>query len=61
MLRSCLLLDDNDNKLKFRTIWISDMNLGTLGSHATDLLHFLKHTRSETLYLVSDVIDGWQL
>ena len=55
------MLDDNDNVLKFRTIWISDMHLGTPGSRATDLLHFLKYTRSETLYLVGDVIDGWQL
>lgn len=37
------------------------MHLGTPGSRATDLLHFLKYTRSETLYLVGDVIDGWQL
>ena len=37
------------------------MNLGTPESRATDLLHFLKYTGSETLYLVGDVIDDWQL
>jgi hypothetical protein len=33
----------------------------TPGSRAKELLHFLKYTRSETLYLVGDIIDGWQL
>ncbi len=51
----------NENVLKFRTIWISDTHLGTPGSRATELLHFLKHTRSDTLYLVGDIVDGWQL
>ena len=51
----------SENVLKFRTIWISDTHLGTPGSRATELLHFLKHTRSDTLYLVGDIVDGWQL
>ncbi len=51
----------NENVLKFRTIWISDTHLGTPGSRAIELLHFLKHTRSDTLYLVGDIVDGWQL
>jgi len=45
----------------FRTIWISDTHLGTPGARAAELLHFLKHTHSDTLYLVGDIIDGWQL
>jgi UDP-2,3-diacylglucosamine pyrophosphatase LpxH len=49
------------DQLHFRTIWISDTHLGTSGARAMELLHFLKHTRSETLYLVGDIIDGWQL
>ena len=40
---------------------ISDFHLGTPGARVDDLLHFLKHTQSETLYLVEDIIDGWQL
>ena len=39
-------------QLFFRTSWISDMHLGTPGARAEELLHFLKHTRSDTLYLV---------
>lgn len=46
---------------RFRTIWISDLHLGTSGCQAKRLLEFLKATESETLYLVGDIIDGWQL
>ncbi|MEM6680824.1 MAG: UDP-2,3-diacylglucosamine diphosphatase [Pseudomonadota bacterium] len=48
-------------KQKYRTIWISDMHLGTRGCKADYLLHFLKSTHCDTLYLVGDVIDGWHL
>lgn len=44
-----------------RTIWISDTHLGTSGCKAELLLDFLKSTDCETLYLVGDIIDGWQL
>lgn len=47
--------------LKFRSIWISDVHLGTAGCQAEYLLDFLKHTESEHLYLVGDIIDGWAL
>ncbi|HKK31415.1 MAG TPA: UDP-2,3-diacylglucosamine diphosphatase [Alphaproteobacteria bacterium] len=46
---------------RYRTIWISDVHLGTKGCQAELLLDFLKHTESETLYLVGDIIDGWRL
>jgi UDP-2,3-diacylglucosamine pyrophosphatase LpxH len=45
----------------YRTIWISDIHLGTRGCKAELLLDFLRHTDSETLYLVGDVLDGWRL
>lgn len=48
-------------RLAFRTIWISDTHLGTAGCQAEMLLDFLKSTDCETLYLVGDIIDGWQL
>ena len=47
--------------LRFRTIWVSDIHLGTRGCKAELLLDFLKHTESEYLYLVGDIVDGWQL
>ena len=45
----------------FRSIWISDIHLGTRGCQAGLLLDFLKHTESEHLYLVGDIVDGWRL
>ncbi len=48
-------------KLKFRTIWISDIHLGTSGCNADMLVDFLHSVECETLYLVGDVVDGWRL
>jgi UDP-2,3-diacylglucosamine pyrophosphatase LpxH len=53
--------DEADGQFRFRTIWISDLHLGTTGCQARHLLDFLRHTESEYLYLVGDIIDGWQL
>jgi UDP-2,3-diacylglucosamine pyrophosphatase LpxH len=50
-----------DARLKMRTVWISDVHLGTPGCQAHALLDFLKHVECDTLYLVGDIIDGWQL
>jgi len=48
-------------KIKVRSVWISDVHLGTPGCKAPALLDFLRTVESETLYLVGDIIDGWQL
>lgn len=45
----------------YRTIWISDIHLGSKGSQSEHLLEFLKYNDSEYLYLVGDIIDGWRL
>ena len=45
----------------YQTIWISDTHLGTSGCKAEFLLDFLKNHESKNLYLVGDIIDGWQL
>ena len=45
----------------FRTIWISDVHLGTRGCKSEYLLSFLKWNESDFLYLVGDIIDGWRL
>ena len=47
--------------LRFRAIFISDTHLGTPGCQAAALLEFLRTTESDFLYLVGDIIDGWQL
>jgi UDP-2,3-diacylglucosamine pyrophosphatase LpxH len=46
---------------RLRTVWISDLHLGTPGCQADALLAFLRAVDCETLYLVGDIIDGWQL
>lgn len=48
-------------KKNWRTIWISDVHLGTRGCKAALLHSFLKTNRCDTLYLVGDIIDGWRL
>jgi UDP-2,3-diacylglucosamine pyrophosphatase LpxH len=55
--------EDEDDRptLRFRAIFISDLHLGTPGCQAAPLLDFLRHTESRDLYLVGDIIDGWQL
>lgn len=50
-----------EERRRFRTIWISDVHLGTRGCNAEMLIDFLDHTDSATMYLVGDIFDGWQL
>ena len=52
---------EGQQRRRFRTIWISDVHLGTRGCNAKLLIDFLDHTDSETMYLVGDIIDGWRL
>ena len=49
------------NKLKFKSIFISDAHLGSKGAQADKLLDFLNKSTAEAIYLVGDIIDGWQL
>jgi UDP-2,3-diacylglucosamine pyrophosphatase LpxH len=46
---------------RLRTAWISDVHLGTRTSNASSLLGFLRDYEVETLYIVGDLIDGWQM
>ncbi len=46
---------------RYRSVWISDLHLGTPGCQAAALLDFLRHVESEHLFLVGDIVDGWQL
>ena len=46
---------------QYRTIWISDVHLGTRGCNAEMLIDFLDHVDSETMFLVGDIVDGWRL
>ena len=52
---------DDTKSLKIRTLFLSDVHLGTKACQAHLLLDFLKHVEAETIYLVGDIIDGWRL
>ena len=45
----------------FRTLFISDVQIGCKGCQAALLLDFLRYHDAETLYLVGDIVDGWSL
>ncbi|MDD3775186.1 MAG: UDP-2,3-diacylglucosamine diphosphatase [Sulfurovaceae bacterium] len=47
--------------MQYRSIFISDIHLGTRFSKAEEFLNFLKHTESENLIFVGDIIDGWAI
>ena len=46
---------------RFRTLFLSDLHLGTRGCQVRPLLNFLRSHDAETIYLVGDIIDGWRL
>ncbi len=46
---------------KYKTIFISDVHLGTVNCKVREVVHFLKNTRCQRLVLNGDIIDGWQL
>jgi UDP-2,3-diacylglucosamine pyrophosphatase LpxH len=52
---------DESRIRRFRTLFISDVHLGTRGCQAERLLDFLRWHDADTIYLVGDIIDGWQL
>ncbi|NDD65234.1 MAG: UDP-2,3-diacylglucosamine diphosphatase, partial [Acidobacteria bacterium] len=47
--------------MQYKSIFISDVHLGSRGCKADLLCDFLKNNSSENLYLVGDIIDGWRL
>ena len=47
--------------IRYRSVWISDVHLGTRGSQAGALLGFLRTFECDTLYVVGDLIDIWAM
>jgi UDP-2,3-diacylglucosamine pyrophosphatase LpxH len=45
----------------YRSIFVSDVHLGTKDCQADKLNNFLKHNTCDTLYLVGDIIDAWKI
>ena len=50
-----------DARRRYRTVFISDVHLGTRGSRADFLLDFLRRVECERIFLVGDIVDGWRL
>ncbi|WP_152048092.1 UDP-2,3-diacylglucosamine diphosphatase [Aureimonas psammosilenae] len=46
---------------QFRTLFISDVHLGSKAAQADLLIDFLRFHEAETIYLVGDIFDGWRL
>ena len=46
---------------RYRSLFISDLHLGTRGAQADALLEFLRECEAQTIYLVGDIVDGWRL
>jgi UDP-2,3-diacylglucosamine pyrophosphatase LpxH len=47
--------------MHYRAIFISDLHLGTPGCQAEAILDFLRENESDYMYLIGDIVDGWQL
>lgn len=54
-----MLIDPTVNH--YRTVFISDIHLGTRGCQAELLLDFIRHIECDTLFLVGDIVDGWKM
>ncbi len=46
---------------KYRSLFISDVHLGTRACQAELLLGFLKENEADTIYLVGDIVDFWRI
>lgn len=50
-----------EHPTQYRTIWISDLHLGTPQAKTEFLFDFLRRHEAERYYLLGDIIDGWAL
>ena len=48
-------------RIRYRSIWLSDFHLGTRDCKVDFLLDFLANHEADYLYLVGDIVDGWAL
>nr|WP_289851952.1 UDP-2,3-diacylglucosamine diphosphatase [Rhizobium sp. SSA_523] len=55
------IVADNVEGRQFRTLFISDVHLGSKAARTDFLLDFLRHHEAETIFLVGDIVDGWRL
>jgi UDP-2,3-diacylglucosamine pyrophosphatase LpxH len=48
-------------RLAYRSVFLSDLHLGSTSARSAEVASFLKHVECEHLYLVGDIIDMWRL
>lgn len=53
--------DDSSASVSVRTLFISDVHLGTRSAQADRLLALLRCCEADTIYLVGDIIDFWKV
>ena len=49
------------NPRRYRTLFLSDIHLGTRACQAESLLSFLRQHEADTIYLVGDIVDFWRV
>jgi UDP-2,3-diacylglucosamine pyrophosphatase LpxH len=47
--------------MKYRTVIMSDLHLGSKASRRDDIIKFLDDIKTDTLILNGDIVDGWAL
>ena len=52
---------DRPARRLFRSLFLSDIHLGTRHCQAELLLDFLETHEAEQIYLIGDIVDGWRL
>lgn len=52
---------NTEDRIHCRTVWISDVHLGSVHCKADALLQLLDRLRCERLYLVGDIVDVWAM
>jgi UDP-2,3-diacylglucosamine pyrophosphatase LpxH len=54
-------MQDPAQRRRYRSIFISDLHMGTRGCRSDFLVAFLRQVECSHLYLVGDIVDGWRL
>ena len=56
-----MLAHEPEGDTRVRTLFLSDLHLGTKGCQAEKLLEFLRDHEADVIYLVGDIIDFWKV
>ena len=54
-------VNDAPEARRYRSLFLSDIHLGTKGCQADLLLDFLRYHDADSIYLVGDIVDGWRI